>query len=294
MQYTASAGKRNSNGCGIKYISGVTLSGVDCYRYYLVIGRLYCQEVGEKWMLMRKRRKKNHHSVRKIFQRLLAVLLCILFAVGAFFSVKGYQMYNEAVTEKSVSERVEEIRGGETFTPYSELPQFYIDATISVEDHRFNEHFGIDLIAIGRAAWTDIKERSFVQGGSTITQQLAKNMLFTQDKKIERKIAEIFASLDLESKYTKKEIFELYVNISYFGNGYYGVGKAATGYLGKVPSELSEYECAMLAGIPNAPSAYSPDGDNQLTARRTEMVLDSMVRNEMITEEDANRIRGEK
>ena len=148
-------------------------------------------------MLMRKRRKKNHHPVRKMFQRLLVVLLCILFTVCAFFSGKGYQMYNEAVTEKSVSQRVEEIRGGETFTPYSELPQFYIDATISVEDHRFNEHFGIDLIAIGRAAWTDIKERSFVQGGRTITQQLAKNMLFTQDKKIERKIAEIFASLDL-------------------------------------------------------------------------------------------------
>lgn len=241
-------------------------------------------------MLMRKRRKKNYHPVRKMFQRLLVVLLCILFTVGAFFSGKGYQMYIEAVTEKSVSQRVEEIRGGETFTPYSELPQFYIDATISVEDHRFNEHFGIDLIAIGRAAWTDIKERSFVQGGSTITQQLAKNMLFTQEKKLERKVAEIFAVLELEANYTKEEIFELYVNTSYFGNGYYSVGEAATGYFSKEPSELSEYECAMLAGIPNAPSAYSPDTNKELALQRVNHVLDSMVRNRIITQEEANRI----
>lgn len=240
---------------------------------------------------MRKRRKKNHHPVRKIFLRILVVSLCILFAVCVFFSVKGYQMYNEEVTEKTISERVEEIRGRENFTSYSELPQFYIEATISVEDHRFREHFGIDLIAIGRAVWTDLKERSFVQGGSTITQQLAKNMFFTQEKKLERKVAEVFSALELEANYTKEEIFELYVNTSYFGNGYYGVGEAATGYFGKVPSELSEYECAMLAGIPNAPSAYSPDGDNQLTVWRTEIVLDSMVRNKIITQDDADRIK---
>ncbi len=98
------------------------------------------------------------------------VLLCIFVVVCVFFGVKGYQMYKEAVAEKPISERVEEIHGMEGFTPYSELPQFYIDTTISVEDHWFEEHCGIDLIAIGRAALMDIKERSFVQGGSTITQ----------------------------------------------------------------------------------------------------------------------------
>lgn len=85
----------------------------------------------------------------------------------------------------------------EGFTSYSELPQFYIDAVISVEDYRFENHCGIDLIAIGRAMLTDIKKHSFIQGGSTITQQLAKNMLFTQEKKLERKVAEVFAALEL-------------------------------------------------------------------------------------------------
>ena len=131
---------------------------------------------------------------------------------------------------------------------------------------------------------------SFVEGGSTITQQLVKNLLFTQDKKIERKAAEIFAALEMESKYSKEEIFELYVNTVYFGSGYYGIYQAAIGYFGKVPSELTDYECAMLAEIPNAPSAYSPNTNKELALRRVSHVLDSMVRNRIITQEEADRI----
>lgn len=238
---------------------------------------------------MRRKRKKKH-PLRMFLLSLLAVLLCVSMVICAFFGVRGYQMYKDAAAEKPVSERVEEIRSREGFTPYSELPQFYIDAAISVEDHRFRQHFGIDLIAMGRAAWTNIRERAFVQGGSTITQQLVKNMLFSQEKKLERKAAEVFAALEMESGYSKEEIFELYVNTSYFGNGYYGIGEAATGYFGKKPFQLSEYECAVLAGIPNAPAAYSPSGDNKLSVRRTEIVLESMVRNKVLTQEDADRI----
>lgn len=236
---------------------------------------------------MRKKRKKKH-SVRKILISFLAVLFCLLFAVCAFFGVKGYRMHQEAIAEKSISERVEEIRSMEDFTPYSELPQFYIDATISVEDHRFEEHCGIDLIAVARAAWTDIKAMSFVEGGSTITQQLIKNMLFTQDKKLERKAAEVFAALELEANYSKEEIFELYANTAYFGNGYYGIYQASIGYFGKEPLELTDYECAMLAGIPNAPSVYSLD--EELALQRVKQVLRSMVRNKIITQEEADRI----
>lgn len=181
----------------------------------------------------------------------------------------------------------------EGFTSYSELPQFYIDAVISVEDYRFENHCGIDLIAIGRAMLTDIKKHSFIQGGSTITQQLAKNMLFTQEKKLERKVAEVFVALELECNYSKEDIFELYVNTSYFGNGYYGVREAADGYFGKTFSELSEYECAMLAGIPNAPSVYSPNAVNESTARRVECVLESIVKNRIISQEQAYNIEME-
>lgn len=238
---------------------------------------------------MKKKRKKRHCVIKAIF-RLLIVLLCLVLGVGAFFGVKGYEMYQDAIAERTLDERVEDIRNTENFTIYSELPQFYIDATISVEDHRFADHCGIDLIAIGRAAWTDIRAMSFVEGGSTITQQLVKNLLFTQDKKIERKAAEVFAALEMESKYSKEEIFELYANTAYFGSGYYGIYQASIGYFGKEPSALTDYECALLAGIPNAPSVYSPMVNSELAQQRQQYVIRQMVKYGYISESEGEII----
>lgn len=238
---------------------------------------------------MKKKRKKRHCVIKAIF-RLLIVLVCLVLGVGAFFGVKGYEMYQDAIAERTLDERVEDIRNTENFTIYSELPQFYIDATISVEDHRFADHCGIGLIAIGRAAWTDIRAMSFVEGGSTITQQLVKNLLFTQDKKIERKAAEVFAALEMESKYSKEEIFELYANTAYFGSGYYGIYQASIGYFGKEPSALTDYECALLAGIPNAPSVYSPMVNSELAQQRQQYVIRQMVKYGYISESEGEII----
>ena len=240
-------------------------------------------------MPMKKKRKKRHCVIKAIF-RLLIVLVCLVLGVGAFLGVKGYEMYQDAIAERTLDERVEDIRNTENFTIYSELPQFYIDATISVEDHRFADHCGIDLIAIGRAAWTDIRAMSFVEGGSTITQQLVKNLLFTQDKKIERKAAEVFAALEMESKYSKEEIFELYANTAYFGSGYYGIYQASIGYFGKEPSALTDYECALLAGIPNAPSVYSPMVNSELAQQRQQYVIRQMVKYGYISESEGEII----
>lgn len=239
-----------------------------------------------------KKKRKRRHRIRKTILGLLAILLCMVLGAGTVWGMRGYGMYQEAVTEKPLDERVEEIRNTEQFTSYSELPPFYVKATVSVEDHRFFDHWGIDPIAIGRALWTDIKAMSFVEGGSTITQQLAKNLLFTQDKKMERKAGEVFAALELESKYTKEEIFELYANTAYFGSGYYGIYQASMGYFGKKPLELTNFESAMLAGIPNAPSTYSPDANKELASRRVKHVLNSMVMHKIITREEADEIEG--
>lgn len=162
-----------------------------------------------------------------------------------------------------------------------------------MEDHRFRQHPGLDPIAICRAAWTDIKAMSFEEGGSTITQQLAKNMLFTKDKKMERKAAEVFAVFDIESKYSKEEILELYVNTSSFGSGYYSIYAAAQGYFGKLPCELTDYEAAMLAGVPNAPSLYSPDVNIELAAQRVGQVLKSMVKYGYLTQDEADKIQSD-
>ena len=138
------------------------------------------------------------------------------------------------------------------------MAQTYIDAVLAVEDKRFYRHPGIDPIAIGRALINDIRAGAYVEGGSTITQQLAKNQFFTQDKKLVRKVSEMFMAFKIESVLDKDKILELYVNSIFFGNGYYCVGDASLGYFGKSPSEMDFDECMLLAGIPNAPSNYNP------------------------------------
>ena len=207
---------------------------------------------------------------------IVSVFLSIVLVVGIFYGTKGYSLYREATKANPLPQLVEGIQSKQHYTLYEELPEFYIHAVVAVEDHRFQHHHGIDPIAICRAVWNDVKTLSFAEGGSTITQQLAKNLYFTQEKKLDRKFAEIFVAFDLERDYSKKEILELYVNTIYFGNGCYGVYEAAQEYFGKPPKELTDYESAMLAGIPNAPSAYSPSENPELAEQRLRQVLKRM------------------
>ncbi len=222
--------------------------------------------------------------------KLIVVILAIFLSIALLFIGNGYNMYKEAIEKTSLEDKVEEIKEKKNYTKISELPQIYIDAVISVEDHRFYTHKGIDIIAIGRAAWNDIKAMSFVEGGSTITQQLAKNIYFTQEKKIERKIAEVFMATKIEEKYSKKEILELYLNTSYFGDGYYTVKEASRGYFNKEPYQLSKYEAIMLAGIPNAPSEYAPTKNMDLAQKRQKQVIDKMIKYKYLSDEEAEII----
>ena len=164
--------------------------------------------------------------MKKLF-KVLIFLFLIGMSIALLFIGNGYNMYKEAIKDTPLKEKVAEIRAKENYAEFSELPQMYVNAVISVEDKRFYKHNGIDVLAIGRAAINDIKAMSYVEGGSTITQQLAKNMYFTQEKKMERKIAEVFMAWKIEDNYSKEEIFELYVNNIFFGDSYYTVKEAA-------------------------------------------------------------------
>ncbi|MBP9019769.1 MAG: transglycosylase domain-containing protein [Bacteroidales bacterium] len=228
--------------------------------------------------------------MKKWFLRIISILMVICISIGAFFISKGYLMYKAAMKEYSLDDKVECIRTRENYTTLEELPKMYLDAVVAVEDHRFYNHGPIDIISIGRAIWVNLTSFSLIEGGSTITQQLAKNIYFTQEKKLERKIAETFMAFALESQYGKDEILELYVNTIYFGSGYYGVYDASQGYFGKTPSEMTDYECTLLAGLPNAPSVYSPDVNPELAAQRQQQVLARMVDCDFITEEEAQAI----
>lgn len=234
-------------------------------------------------------KKKSKPIKGTLIASLLIILLGVL-AVSGYYGYHGYEMYTSALEEKSVSEMAEDIKSRCCFVEYDELPEFYVNAVIAAEDQRFWKHSGIDIFAICRAVLHDIKVMSPEQGGSTITQQLAKNEFFTQEKKLERKFAEVFMAFRIEKAFSKEEIFALYANSIYFGSGYYGIDSAAKGYFGKEISELSDYECAMLAGLPNAPSAYSPDASPELARERTAAVLNKMVKADCITEEQAETI----
>lgn len=216
----------------------------------------------------------------------MVLSICSGFAVAG----KGYSMYRNALDQMSLADKVESIQNKEHYTTFEELPEVYVNAVVSVEDHRFYRHSGIDLIAIGRSVFNDIRAGRFVEGGSTITQQLAKNQYFTQEKRIERKVAEVFAAIEIEAVLTKEEIFELYVNTIYFGSGYYGIYDAAMGYYGKEPSALSDAEAVMLAGLPNAPSAYSPDVSPELAGQRMRQVLRCMTEQGVLTESEADAL----
>lgn len=226
----------------------------------------------------------------KTFLKVMLLLMLIGISIGLLLIGKGYDMYKEAIQETPLEEKVEEIKSKANYTKISELPQMYLDAVISVEDHRFYKHSGIDVIAIGRAIINDIKAMDFVEGGSTITQQIAKNEYFTQEKKITRKIAEVFMAYEIEKNYLKDEILELYINTIYFGNGYYNIKDACEGYFGKSPNEMTEGECIMLAGIPNAPSVYNPKENPKLAKERQKQVADKMVEYGYLTDEEEAEI----
>ena len=143
---------------------------------------------------------------------------------------------------------------------------------------------------VAEATWNNIKSWSLREGGSTITQQLAKNLYFTQERSFIRKAAEMFMAFRLEQTYTKDEILELYVNSIYFGDGYYCVRDASEGYFGKEPGEMTDYESTLLAGIPNAPSVYSLTANPDLAEQRQQYVLRQMEKYGYLDAQEANAI----
>lgn len=229
--------------------------------------------------------------LRHFLASLLGVLLVALLAAGITFGWQGCKLYQSTLLSIPMDTLYESISSRPSFTSYQELPMMYVNAVLSAEDSRFVYHHGIDPLSIVRAIGTDLKTRSLAEGGSTITQQLAKNVFFTQEKHFARKAAEMFAALDLEKHYSKQEIFEMYVNTIYFGNGCYGIREAAQGYFGKAPSELTNAESIVLAGLPKAPSVYA--SSPELAHKRARVVLDRMRENHKLTQDAALQLADE-
>lgn len=229
----------------------------------------------------------------KTIKRLLWLVLVVLVIVAGVQIKGGYDKYQLALADRPLAEVIEELQDKENYTQYRDVPEIYYKALVAVEDRRFYKHNGFDIIGSARAVYNDIKAWELLEGGSTISQQLAKNLYFPQDNTLQRKIAEIFMAMKIERDYEKEDVLEFYLNGIYYGSGYYSIYDASMGYFEKEPKDMTDYECTLLVGIPNAPSVYSLNNRPDLARQRQKKVIDCMVEVEYITEDEGKEILGE-
>ena len=244
-------------------------------------------------------KKSSGFSLGKMLLVVGLVLFVMVIGVGCGFLTASLNTRSNLAEDivPPASSQIYDIHGNEIANIHAaenrrpiginEIPKNLQNAFIAVEDNRFYDHIGIDPRGIVRAIWANIRGRTVTEGGSTITQQLAKNAYLTQDRTLKRKVQEVFLALQLERQYTKQEILELYMNQIYFGQGAYGVQAAARTYFGKDAKDLTLNECAMLAGIPKSPNYYSPVNNMDAATERKAVVLDQMVKYGYISDSEA-------
>ena len=180
------------------------------------------------------------------------------------------------------------------FVPIGKIPEDLQNATVAIEDTRFFKHFGVDFIGIARALYYNLRTGRMAQGGSTLTQQLARNIYLTREKRLSRKLQEIVLALQLERNFSKQQILELYLNQVYYGSGSYGVQTASKVYFGKQVKDLTLAECALLGGLPQKPSANSPYENRDGALARRNLVLQRMADLGYITEGQRDEAKGER
>lgn len=273
-----------------------------------------------------RRNSKKVRKRRKIKRIIIIILLVLLVGAGIYAGPKLAQVAGLAAEAKKLADEstVDTFKDGKTtviydkngdqlctmkaskdmyYIDFDSIPSVLADSFVVMEDRDFYNHSGIDIKAIVRAIIANKRNDTIVQGASTITQQVAKNVFLTQEVTWERKIKEIFLSWELEKKYSKEQILEFYLNNIYFSNGYYGVEAAAKGYFGKSVEELSVSEQAFIAAIPNNPTKYNPLTNYDATLARRNLILkelnaadyiDSMTYNTALAEEITVSGSGEK
>ncbi|MBL0385328.1 PBP1A family penicillin-binding protein [Tumebacillus sp. ITR2] len=251
------------------------------------------------------RKKPRRRGPAMWFWKALVIFLMSTIAFGAFFYL--YLRYSDLPPNKIANPSALVAGDGSLLTnlvkgtdsnrikvPLADIPTFIIDGTLAVEDQQFYHHNGINPAGIARALWVDLKSGQVVEGGSTITQQLAKNLFLTQDQTLTRKLREAMLTIQLEMNYSKDEILEQYLNVIYYGHGAYGVEMAAKTYFNKDVQDLDLAESSLLVGLPKGPSLYDPFLDFNKAKERQKIVLDLMVGQGYLTQAEATRAFAEK
>lgn len=227
--------------------------------------------------------------MRKIKRLFLIIVILISIAIFTIFA-SGYVRYRQIILETPLETKIAEIKQQEDYVTLDEIHPDFLNAILAVEDPKFYQHQGVLLSNIIEAFFTNLKEQEYAMGGSTITQQLCKNLFLDQKKTLHRKVAELFFVHDVEQSLSKNEILELYVNIIYFGDGYYGIKQASLGYFQTDPKDLTIAQASLLAGLPQAPAIYQLSTGYTLAKQRQRIVLEEMVTHHYLQEEDIPQI----
>ena len=222
----------------------------------------------------------------KIIRQLFLIFLLIIVILLTLFIGLGFVNYVKATNDVSIQEKVKEIKSRDSYVSYDEINENLLKATVAIEDRRFYEHHGVEYRSMARALYQNVVAREIRGGGSTITQQLAKNMYYTYQPSYLRKVSEIFTAYDLEKELSKKEILELYVNVINYGDNHIGIREASEGYFHKKPKDLTLDEATLLAGLPQSPANYQLSNHEDVARRRQIQVLNAMVRESMINEDE--------
>lgn len=209
---------------------------------------------------------------KKLIKKIVILTLVIILILMGF----GYYEYKKTIEQNPITETIEAVQSRSNYTQYDEVTSTFLDAIVAIEDHRFYRHGGLDLISLTRALITNFINGSIEQGGSTITQQLAKNLFLDYKQTLERKLQEMFIAYELEQRYTKEEILELYVNVIYYGDGNVGIYDASVNYFDTLPSQLTFDQATLLAGLPQAPSYYALSNNPEAARMRQDQVIHAL------------------
>lgn len=201
--------------------------------------------------------------MKKIIFRLFVIIILIALIFCGFYAYQGYKIYQDVIEEKNIEQRVAELQSKEDYVKLDEIADVYVELVVESEDHRFYQHHGVDYIGLTRAMLTNLATWSYKEGGSTITQQLAKNLCLSFEKSLDRKFAEVFIAWQLERDYSKDEILEMYLNITYLGEGNYGIKAASNYYYNVEPSQLTKEQAEVLVRTLKSPSVYNPSIINE-------------------------------
>lgn len=193
---------------------------------------------------------------------MIIILLVIITGFCGYYGYLGYQIYQDKIQEQSLSERVNQLKSKEDYVTLDQISPIYKEAVLESEDRRFYQHGPVDYYGLARAMLTNITTFSFKEGGSTITQQLSKNLCLSFEKDLSRKFAEVFIARDLEKMYNKDEILEMYLNITYLGEGNYGIQAASQYYYHIDAINLNKQQSDILVKTLKRPSVYNPSKVN--------------------------------